>query len=67
MQNNGAVQIAAEKELDFGCPPTPGSNNTIAGVERRTTGETQEVRDPRTFGIVHLAPFDPEYNPWTSC
>ena len=32
VQNNGAVQIAAEKELDFGCAPTADSNNTIAEV-----------------------------------
>jgi hypothetical protein len=32
VQNNGAVPIAAEQELDFGCTPTPDSNNTIAEV-----------------------------------
>ena len=32
VQNNGAVQVAANKEEDGVVTPTPDSNNTIAGV-----------------------------------
>jgi hypothetical protein len=38
VQNNGAVQIAAGKELDFGCAPTPGRVSRLGAGDHLKLG-----------------------------